>query len=145
MPDITSHWIRWPAVILALIVAASIGHRVVDLPREPYLGMSERPGQVGIVYAGGPAAGAGLRGGDRILSLNGQSAAQPRGHAGHAAPQPPGRGVFLTVARGDSTFVAELMPDPLPPRQIVWLVAHALVASPRSSSGRSSSCARPAG
>ncbi len=128
LQDTASNWIRWPAAALALLVAASIGYRTAGLRREPYLGMSERPGRIGLVYPGGPAERAGLRAGDRILAVNGVATTESGDMSAMLRRGSPGRGFFLCVERDGSTFEVELLTDPQPPREILMLVAHALVA-----------------
>ena len=126
--DVASHWIRWPAAALALLVGASMGYRTTGLQHEPYLGMSERPGMVGLVYPGGPADRAGLRVGDRIVSVNGISAADLGDMPAMLRRGGPDRSVFLSIERGGTAFAVELLPEPQPPQEVLWLLAHALVA-----------------
>ena len=128
LQDVTSHWIRWPAVALALLVGASMGYRTTGLQHEPYLGMSERPGMVGLVYPGGPASRAGLRVGDHIVSVNGIPAADMGDMPAVLRRGGPDRSVFLSVERDGKALAVELLPEPQPPQEILWLVAHALVA-----------------
>jgi sigma-B regulation protein RsbU (phosphoserine phosphatase) len=105
-----------------------MGYRSTGLQHEPYLGMSERPGLVGLVYPNGPADRAGLRAGDHILSVNGIPAADLGDMPAVLRRGGPDRSVFLSVERGGTAFAVELLPEPQPPQEILWLVAHALVA-----------------
>jgi sigma-B regulation protein RsbU (phosphoserine phosphatase) len=105
-----------------------MGYRTTGLQHEPYLGMSERPGMVGLVYPGGPADRAGLRAGDRILSINGIPAADQEDMPAMLRRGGPDRGVFLSIERDGTAFAVELLPEPQPMPEILWLLAHALVA-----------------
>ncbi len=105
-----------------------MGYRTTGLQHEPYLGMSERPEMVGLVYPGGPADRVGLRVGDRILSVNGIPAADLGDMPAVLRRGGPDRSVFLSVERDGAAFAVELLPEPQPPQEILWLLAHALVA-----------------
>jgi phosphoserine phosphatase RsbU/P len=105
-----------------------MGYRTAGLQREPYLGMSELPGKVGLVYPGGPAERAGLRVGDRILAVNGIPTAGATDMPAMLRRGGPDRSIFLSMEREGRPFGVELLPEPLPPREILWLVAHAIAA-----------------
>lgn len=105
-----------------------MGYRTTGLRHEPYLGMSERPGMIGLVYPGGPAARAGLQVGDQILSVNGIPAAELGDMPAVLRRGGPDRSIFLSLERNGTAFAVELLPEPLPPGEILWLVAHAIVA-----------------
>lgn len=106
-----------------------MGYRAVGLDREAYLGMSERPGEVGTVYPGGPADIAGLRVGDRILAVNGIPVSRSGNLPAMLRRHGPNSGVFLSVERNGTTFGVELQTACLPTREKLWLLAHALVAA----------------
>lgn len=121
-------WIRWPAALLALAVAGGIAWRASGLAREPYLGFSQRQGVVEVVYPGGPADRAGLAGGDRIARINGVPVSQIDNIVYTMGAGGPDRGVFLVVLRGGVETAIELLPEPLPPGELAWQIAHAAVA-----------------
>jgi phosphoserine phosphatase RsbU/P len=106
-----------------------MAYRAAGLDREAYLGMSEQPGQVGIVYANGPAEKAGLHVGDRIVAVDGVPVSRPENMSGMLRRHGWRRGVFLSVERAGTSFSVELLPVPLPIREKLWLLAHAAVAA----------------
>jgi sigma-B regulation protein RsbU (phosphoserine phosphatase) len=83
---------------------------------------------VGLVVPGGPAARAGLRVGDHILTVNGIPAADLEDMPAVLRRGGPDRSVFLSVERDGTAFTVELLPEPQPLPEILWLLAHALVA-----------------
>jgi putative serine protease PepD len=72
--------------------------------RRPYLGVSTAPGdggaQVQEATAGGPAAAAGLRAGDLIVSVGGQAVREPDDVAAAIQDRRPGQTVAIEIERG---------------------------------------------
>jgi len=121
-------WIRWPAVALALLVATAMAWRAGGLAREPYPGLSVRGDRVALVYPGDPADRAGLQSGDRILAVNGVPVSEIRNLPAALRSGGTDRAVFLNIRRADFELAIELFPEPLPLRELLWQVAHAIVA-----------------
>jgi S1-C subfamily serine protease len=73
----------------------------------PFLGVSTGPGSSGAIVrevtAGGPAAGAGLRTGDEIVAVAGETVDEPDDVAGAIQDRRPGETVEIEVRRGGGT------------------------------------------
>ena len=78
----------------------------------PFLGVSTAPGTSGAVVrevtAGGPAADAGLRTGDVIVAIAGETVDEPDDVAGAIQDRRPGETVEVEVRRGGSTDTLDL-------------------------------------
>jgi phosphoserine phosphatase RsbU/P len=109
-------------------VAAAILVKATGLTHEPFLGMSERTLTVGFVEDGGPAAAAGLKVGDRILSVNGREVDGLIGLTFPLRSVRPGGAVDLTVRRGGPPFAVTLVPERLPPAEMAWSLAQAVAS-----------------
>ena len=112
---------------LALITA---GLQILSFDRldeRPFLGFSESAGSVRTVNDGGPAHGAGLEPGDRILSVDG---VEVRFHAtaSHLLAQDTGGGRLLAVQRGAERLELTLRPVQPSPSEVMWRMAIAAVA-----------------
>lgn len=103
---------------LVLVASASPG-----IWQSHYTGVRWSGGVVTAVDPDGPAGAAGLRGGDRLLSVDG---APPPAHS--ASFGGPGDRVRLSVLRGDRPLTVEMQLVPVSPRDRVMLVEALLLA-----------------
>jgi sigma-B regulation protein RsbU (phosphoserine phosphatase) len=101
-------------IVLAVIIAllGSLGFR--DFTRSPYTGILHYNFVIRAIEQTSPNRGIGLRPGDRILAVNG---VRPRNLNDYASIVFSSRGsgpLEFTIARGDSTFRAEVSTGPQP-------------------------------
>jgi len=120
--------VRWVGAALAVITAAGILVRAARLPYEPHLGLSERRTAIGMIEPGGPADRAGLRPGDRFVSIDGRGLEEISRLSDALRGGGPGRGLALVVERDGVKVSAVLVPDSLPPSELAWKLASAAVA-----------------
>ncbi len=90
--------------------------------------MSERTLTVGLLDPGGPAAEAGLRVGDQIISVNGRKAEGICGLTFPLRSGRPGEPIRLVVQRDGPPFAVDLIPTHLPPAETAWNLAQAVAS-----------------
>jgi len=109
---------------LLVPVAALLVFSAVSLPHRPYTGLVQRDAEVISVLPGSPAARAGARPGDRLVSAHGAS----RSMASLAIGATPGRPLSVTVERNGVPRSLWLVPETLPSGDRRLMAALLLVA-----------------
>lgn len=120
--------VRWLGAFAALVLAVAIGLRAAQLSEEAYLGMSERDAGIALVIPGGPADIAGLQHGDILHSIDDvpvRRIPNPR-HALRNSGW--NRGITVTVVRNGALVRTVLLPQKMPPSEVMWGLAHAAIA-----------------
>lgn len=114
------------AAALLFVALEFIGMR--DFARAPYTGIQHNNLVVSAIERNSPNLGAGLRFGDRILSVNGAPVRNVDHYHYLVASAPPPSSIALEVARGDSVFTAIARGVPQPAGRITGKLSNTVVA-----------------
>lgn len=120
--------LTWFLVALSLVTALGMATQVIALRTRPYLGLSERGTTVAVVDPGGPAHRAGLRSGDRLLSIDGREVGAFADPSAYLRSQSPAHVFELRIRRGAQELPLSLPAEQLPASEYAWNLATAAVA-----------------
>ncbi|MBD3161302.1 MAG: SpoIIE family protein phosphatase [Candidatus Eisenbacteria bacterium] len=120
--------VRFFSALWVTALAAAVIVEASRLGSTPFLGMSEKGNEVGLVIEGGPADRAGIRVGDRIIAIDGERIPRRIGPAIALRWGAPGEPMRLTVRRNGAIERIALVPEAPPRTEVLWGLARAAAA-----------------